>query len=74
MAENDPTHAAGLCLEQAVCDLVTIVRVCDSINPDHPPEWLAMLFGRVLDIDRLTQEYMGAVHAERVARSVGRKA
>lgn len=62
MAGMESIDAAGRALEEAVLDFATIVRVCDSINMDNPPDWLAMVFGRVLAIEDLVQAYMMAVH------------
>lgn len=61
MATSDVITAARLELEEITCDLVNLVNVCDSINRDNPPEWLAMFFGRILDLDKKVDAYMQAV-------------
>lgn len=49
-------------LEAAMLHLSTVVRVCDSVNPENPPEWVSLLFPLVLDLESKVQSYMDAVH------------
>ena len=64
MVEEKSIPATRQVLEERVMELATIVRVCDQCAGDLPgyPDWLAMMFGRVLDIEKATQDYMMAVH------------
>lgn len=48
--------------EFAMIDLALLMRVCDSINPNDPPDWLALLWTRVNDLEDKFKSYMDAVH------------
>jgi hypothetical protein len=63
MANADVITKAQLELEEVTSDLVNLVKVCDSINPDNPPPWLLMFLGRVIDLEKKVETYMQAVHA-----------
>lgn len=72
MAGIDVITNSRIVLDETIYDLVTLVKVCDSINPDNPPDWLAMIFGRVLDLERKIEIYTQAVqeHAIPLLRDV----
>ena len=62
MADRERIHISRQSLEDKSLDLVTIIRMCDSLAGDNPPDWLAAMFGRVLELDRAVQDYLMAVH------------
>jgi hypothetical protein len=72
MAGIDVITKSRIELDETIYDLVNLVKVCDSLNPDNPPDWLAMIFGRVLDLDRKIETYVSAVqeHAIPLLRDV----
>lgn len=63
MATVDLITTAGRELEQQTNDLLNLVRVCSSINEQHP-DWLDMFFPRIVDLDLKVQAYMTAVHQQ----------
>lgn len=63
MATVDLITTAGRELEQQTNDLLNLVRVCSSINEQHP-DWLDMFFPRIVDLDVKVQAYMMAVHQQ----------
>jgi hypothetical protein len=62
MAAMESIDQARNVLEEKMLDLVMIVKTCDAVAGDNPPDWLAMMFGRVLELDRAADAYMMAVH------------
>lgn len=69
MATADVITVARIELEEITFDLVNLVTVCDSISRDNPPDWLAMFFGRVLDLDKKVDAYLSAVQVLIEAKS-----
>lgn len=60
MATSDVITTALTELEDVTLDLVNLVNVCYSINQEHPPEWLSLFYGRILDLDRKVDACMDA--------------
>ena len=61
--KRDPVAVAGVDLEEKVDDLLAICRVFDDLAGDNPPEWLGIVFGRVVAIHEAAQGYLCAVNA-----------
>jgi len=62
MAAIEVITEARRAMEDQVLDLVTLVKCMDSIAPDQTPVWLAVFFGRIIDLDTKVNAYMDAVH------------
>lgn len=61
MADLDVITAARSLLDDQISDLALLVRVLDSCNMDDPPDWLALFFGRLLDLEKSRDAYFFAL-------------
>ena len=62
MADVDVITGLRLALDDQVSELALLVRVLDSCNPLDPPDWLALMFGRVLELEKAYEAYFTAAH------------
>lgn len=64
MADIDVITGLRIALDEKVYELALLVRVLDSCNPLDPPDWLGLMFGRILDLEKSYEAYFAAFHGD----------